>query len=146
MLDYQSYDAGPAMPKLARLAAMGAGVILASSKTAAEIALWQERLGLTDWPAIVENGAALAKGPTDGADYRRLRAALAALGAPFRGFGDMDTAEVAALTGLSVEAAGLAKQRAYSEPGLWQGTEAGWRDFWRRWRRAAFRRGAAGGS
>lgn len=125
LLDHQTYDAGPALPMLAWLAAMGAGVILASSKTAAEIAPWQERLGLSGWPAIVENGAALAEGAADDAGYRRLRASLADLGAPFRGFGDMDAAEVAAATGLSVAAAGLAKQRAHSEPGLWQGSDEG---------------------
>jgi mannosyl-3-phosphoglycerate phosphatase family len=125
LLDHETYDAAPARPALERLARLGAPVILASSKTAAEILPWQERLGLTRWPAIVENGAALAEGPFDDSGYRRLRAALADLGAPFRGFGDMEAGEVAAVTGLDLPSAGLAKQRAHSEPGLWQGTEAG---------------------
>lgn len=125
LLDHETYDVAPARPMLARLAAMGTPVILASSKTAAEIAVWQDRLGLTQWPAIVENGAASAEDGFDDSAYRRLRAALNAIGAPFRGFGGMTSAEVAGLTGLSPEAAVFARRRAASEPGLWQGTEAG---------------------
>ena len=124
LLDHQTYDARPARPMLDRLAGLGVPVILASSKTAAEIAVWQQALDLTRWPAIVENGAALAEGSFDDSAYRRIRAALAEIGAPFRGFGDMDTAELAALTGLTPAAARLARTRAHSEPGLWQGTEA----------------------
>lgn len=125
LLDHQTYDAQPARPMLERLAARDVPVILASSKTAAEIAVWQRDLGLGHWPAIVENGAALADGAFDDRAYRRIRAALAEIGAPFRGFGDMGTAEVAALTGLAPQAARLAQTRAHSEPGLWLGTEAG---------------------
>lgn len=124
LLDHQTYDARPARPMLDRLAGLDVPVILASSKTAAEIAVWQQALGLTRLPAIVENGAALAEGPFDDSAYRRIRAALAEIGAPFQGFGDMDPAGVAALTGLTPEAARLARTRAHSEPGLWQGTEA----------------------
>ncbi|WP_417628742.1 HAD-IIB family hydrolase [Pararhodobacter aggregans] len=124
LLDHQTYDARPARPMLDRLAGLGVPVILASSKTAAEIAVWQPALGLTRWPAIVENGAALAEGTFDDGAYRRIRTALAEIGAPFRGFGDMDTADVAALTGLTPEDAARARIRAHSEPGLWQGTEA----------------------
>ncbi|MCB1388975.1 MAG: HAD-IIB family hydrolase [Rhodobacteraceae bacterium] len=124
LLDHETYDFAPALPMLDRLAAMGVPVIAASSKTAAEIAGWQERLGLSRWPAIVENGAALADGAFDDAGYRRLRLAVAALGAPFRGFGDMTVQEVAEVTGLGPEAAALARKRAYSEPGIWRGTDA----------------------
>ncbi|WP_068305760.1 mannosyl-3-phosphoglycerate phosphatase [Pararhodobacter sp. CCB-MM2] len=124
LLDHESYDYRPALPMLARLKAMGAGVVLASSKTGPEIADWQARLGLTDWPAIVENGAALFDGQIDDRDYGRIRAALARLQAPYRGFGDMGVDEVAQVTGLSPEAAALACQRAHTEPGLWHGTEA----------------------
>jgi len=125
LLDHGSYDTGPAMPMLKRLAGLGVPVILASSKTAAEIAGWQDRLGLSRWPAIVENGAALLDGAMDDGAYRRLRAALARLGAPFRGFGDMTDAEVAACTGLPLAEAAKARQRSHSEPGLWQGDAAG---------------------
>ena len=124
LLDHETYDYTPALPMLARLRAMGAVVVLASSKTGAEIAEWQDRLGLVDCPAIVENGAALYDGSFDDRDYRRIRAVLRALNAPFLGFGDMDDAGVAAVTGLSPGAARKARTRAHSEPGLWQGTDA----------------------
>ena len=42
----------------------------------------------------------------------------------FRGFADMDVAEVSRLTGLSPPEAQRAKQRAFSEPGLWSGSAA----------------------
>ena len=67
---------------------------------------------------------AVADGAFDDAGYRRLRLAVAALGAPFRGFGDMTVQEVAEVTGLGPEAAALARKRAYSEPGIWRGTDA----------------------
>lgn len=121
LLDHARYDFAPARPALDWLARHGVPVVLASSKTAPEIALWQERLGLTRWPAIVENGAALYDGTFDDSAYRALRAALAGLEAPFRGFGDMSTAEVAELTGLAPEDAALARRRAHSEPGLFAG-------------------------
>lgn len=129
LLDHESYDFTPARPILARLAAMRAPVVLASSKTAAEIAEWQQRLGLTGTPAIVENGAALFDGTFDDDAYQRLRAALAEIGAPFRGFGDMSADEVAEVTGLSPAEAALAKRRGHSEPGLWQGSEAALQGF-----------------
>ncbi|RWR06875.1 HAD-IIB family hydrolase [Paenirhodobacter populi] len=124
LLDHETYDYAPAQPMLRRLAGDGVPVILASSKTAAEIAVWQERLGLTRWPAIVENGAAIFEGTLDDGPYRRLCAAIRATGAPFRGFSDMSVEEVRTVTGLSEADAILARRRGFSEPGLWQGSEA----------------------
>ncbi|WP_172330311.1 mannosyl-3-phosphoglycerate phosphatase [Mangrovicoccus sp. HB161399] len=130
LLDHASYDWSPARPALARLKSLGIPVVLASSKTAAEIAPLHGALGLGDAPAIVENGAGLWKpGTEDGADdaYRRLRWLLdevpPALRARFCGFGDMTDAQVAAITGLAPDAARLSRQRHFSEPGLWQGTD-----------------------
>ena len=132
LLDHHTYSHADASPALAALAVIGAGVVLASSKTAAEIAPLRAELGLTDWPAIVENGAGVlppgAIASNGDADYLRLRAALAqlpyGLRAHFTGFGDMSDAEVADLTGLPVKAAALARQRQYSEPGHWSGSPA----------------------
>ena len=129
LLHHETYDYRPALPMLARLKAMGAAVILASSKTAAEIRDWQERLGLGGWPAIVENGAALAEGAPDDSAYRQIRALLERLAPPFRGFGDMTIAEVAGVTGLTLEAAALACRREHTEPGLWQGSATELEDF-----------------
>ncbi|MBY6118153.1 HAD-IIB family hydrolase [Mameliella alba] len=131
LLDHANYSFAPAQPALDALAARGIPLILATSKTAAEVAVLHEALSLGDWPAIVENGAGIYRpGSTtgDAAPYAALRAALDSLPpdlrAPFRGFGDMSDAEVAEITGLAPEAAALARQRQHSEPGLWRGSDA----------------------
>lgn len=127
LLDHRTYDAGPACDLLATLARAQVPVVLASSKTAAEIAPLQQKLGLTRWPAVVENGAAVFEGDTqsqfDDSAYREIRAVLARLGAPFRGFGDMTEAEVAQATGLALHDARLARRRVSSEPGIWCGRD-----------------------
>ncbi|WP_127108762.1 HAD-IIB family hydrolase [Pararhodobacter zhoushanensis] len=129
LLDHATYSYASAQPMLDWLAARDVPVVLASSKTGAEITVWQERLGLQRWPAIVENGAAVFDGRFDDTAYRRLRAALAEINAPFQGFGDMSVAELSAVTGLSQAEASLARTRAYSEPGLWLGEDPGLAEF-----------------
>ncbi|SDI31609.1 HAD-IIB family hydrolase [Salipiger marinus] len=130
LLDHGSYRYDAAAPALATLRRHNIPLILASSKTAAEIAPLHAALGLGHWPALVENGAQrMVPGqPPACDDYPRLRAALNALPrelrAGFRGFGDMDAAEVTALTGLPPEDAARARDRRFSEPGLWSGTES----------------------
>jgi mannosyl-3-phosphoglycerate phosphatase len=129
LIDHHTYDWTPAAPAIAALKAAGAGIVLASSKTAVEIDVLRAEMGLQAWPAIVENGAGLlAAHASPGADttqYAALRAALAdvpnAVRRHFVGFGDMTVDTVVAVTGLTQVGAALAKQRAYSEPGLWQG-------------------------
>ncbi|WP_136637517.1 HAD-IIB family hydrolase [Pseudooceanicola onchidii] len=131
LLDHHDYSWQAAAPALDRLKAHGIPLVIASSKTAAEIAPLRAELGFAHCPAIVENGAGFLAGdsnPTDDTgSYPRLRAALDTLPAPlrkaFRGFGDMSDAEVASITGLSRKAARLAQTRAFSEPGLFEGDE-----------------------
>nr|WP_025051635.1 HAD-IIB family hydrolase [Sulfitobacter noctilucae] len=131
LIDHDTYRWDAAAPALRKLRDIGAGVVLASSKTAAEIVELRDALDLTRWPAIVENGggvlAAGAQTTDDTARYAELRAILAktppALRTHYRGFGDMDVSQIAAVTGLSHEAAALAAHRDYSEPGLWSGTD-----------------------
>jgi mannosyl-3-phosphoglycerate phosphatase len=137
LLDHEDYSHAAAEPALERLRAAGIPVILASSKTAAEIAPLRERLGLSRHPAIVENGAGILEAgaaPAAGAGhYAELRARLdqvpAALRALFAGFGDWDADEIARRTGLSRDEAALARRRQHSEPGLWSGDEAGKESF-----------------
>lgn len=132
LLDPEDYSYEAAAPALARLVAAGVPVILASSKTAAEIAPIRADLGLSAFPAIVENGAGLldpgAEAPDDPGRYRELRAALgrlpASVRAAFQGFGDWDLAMLARRTGLPRVEAELAARRRYSEPGLWRGSDA----------------------
>jgi len=137
LLDHDSYSHAPADATLAALRAAGIPVVLASSKTAAEIAGLRRDLGLEEVPAICENGAGLVPpGPAAEVaadDYARIRAALdglpPALRRPFTGFGDLDTAGVARLTGLAPAQAALARQRQFSEPGTWAGSVAEKRAF-----------------
>lgn len=115
------------------LADINAGVILASSKTAAEMDPLRKGLSLSDWPAIVENGAGILRSGQrmldHGKDYARIRETLSQIAAPFQGFGDMSVAQVSNVTGLPPKDAKRAKQRAFSEPGLWQGDDSGLKAF-----------------
>lgn len=128
LLDHDDYSWTAAQPALETLAARRIPLILATSKTAAEVAVLHDALGLGKHPAIVENGAGVYRAGDDQGDdsaYRSLRQALsdlpAGLRAAFRGFGDMDDAEVARITGLPPEDAARARRRQHSEPGLWSG-------------------------
>jgi len=130
LIDHDTYSAAAAFPALEALKSIGAAVIMASSKTAPEIASLQQDLDLEHWPAIVENGAGLLL--SDGAakadaDYRAIRTALCKVPEDlrrfYRGFGDMTVAEIAQTTGLPYGASAMAADRQFSEPGLWTGTE-----------------------
>ncbi|ASM70864.1 MULTISPECIES: HAD-IIB family hydrolase [Roseobacteraceae] len=132
LISHDTYQWDAARPALSRLRSLGAGVVLASSKTAPEIIALRAQMGLDDWPAIVENGAGLLKAhasetPPDN-DYLRLRDALAQLPkvqrAPFEGFGDLTVEQVAKITGLTIADAQNAKMRSFSEPGLWHGSDS----------------------
>ncbi len=135
LLDHEGYSFKAARPAINALKAMGGRLVLASSKTAPEIAELHAAMGLGDTPAITENGAAvMVPGQDDPASrYDELRAVLDdvpfALRASFEGFGDMTDARVAELTGLPPKGAALARTRAHSEPGVWSGSDEALQDF-----------------
>lgn len=133
LLDHDTYSWDASKPALAALKERSIPLVLASSKTAAEMAPLRTTLGFDHCPAIVENGAGLlaahAQEPQDGhTDYDSIRAALDALPAELRarfsGFGDMGIDGIIETTGLPRDQAQLAAQRAFSEPGLWSGSAA----------------------
>ncbi len=128
LLDHRDYSWAQAQPGLDALRGIGGGLVLASSKTAAEIDILRQEMGAKDWPAIVENGAGILwPGTAPGADrdeYDRLRATLRDMPKGFTGFGDMSVDEIARQTGLPPEAADRAARRQFSEPGLWRGSDA----------------------
>jgi mannosyl-3-phosphoglycerate phosphatase len=139
LLDHDSYSFEAARPALGLLKAGGIPLILASSKTEAEMRPIAEAIGI-DHPMIVENGAGVVGAPgsadADGhslSPYNRLRDILRELPkelrACFVGFGDWDVDRVAAETGLAPAAAERAKARQFSEPGLFSGTAAQKVDF-----------------
>lgn len=134
LLDHHDYSYVAAEPALAALAARGLPLMLATSKTHAEVLALRRVLG-NEAPFIVENGGAVVvpEGTFDfdgaptgeivlGVAYSKVRSVVTtlrkrmALEDVLVGFGDLDAAGVADLTGLSVEQAALAKQRASSEP------------------------------
>ncbi len=131
LLDHETYDFSPALPALQALKAHGVPLILASSKTGPEIAALRSVLGFEHCPAIIENGSGeLPPGATPEIDnefYLRLREALNSLPESVRqcytGFGDMSNSEVVALTGLPKDSARLARQRGYTEPGVFDGSD-----------------------
>lgn len=131
LLSHSDYRWDAARLALERIAEIGGAIVLASSKTAPEIGTLRQEMGLQDWPAIVENGAGLLEPhkntADDRSDYAQLRADMmkipATLREKFRGFGDMDVAEISDLTGLTPPAAKHARQRAFSEPGVWSGSD-----------------------
>ena len=57
LIDHDTYEFTPATEALNTLKNMSAGIVLASSKTTPEISKLREKIGITQWPAIVENGA-----------------------------------------------------------------------------------------
>ena len=133
LLDHASYSYAPARPALALLHTLDIPLILASSKTAAEIAPLRAELDFAHCPAIVENGAGLLPAHADpmslaagSSDYQRIRATLAACPEEFTGlftgFGDWSVAQIATQTGLPMQAAVLAATRLFSEPGLFAGS------------------------
>jgi mannosyl-3-phosphoglycerate phosphatase len=142
LLDH-SYDWSAAAPVLERLGRRGIPVIPCTSKTAEEVRRFRRAAGLRD-PFIVENGGAV-HGEDErgewrmvlGADAVRLRRELdrlaAGLGLRLRPLAACSVDEVTALTGLSGEAADLARRREWSVPFLleeprgaavWSGLEA----------------------
>ncbi len=147
LLDPVTYSFEAAREGLEALRARRIPLVLATSKTRAEIEPIRFRLDHHD-PFIVENGGGvfipngLFKVPTEGGQlrgpyqvievgtpYGRLRAALkdiaTDLGCELRGFGDMPVKEIAERTGLTEAEAVLAKQREYDEPFVLAGSAPG---------------------
>ncbi len=131
LLDHDTYSWTAAAPALERLKAAHIPVILASSKTAAEIVPIRAAIGFEQCPAIVENGAGLVAAndaaAQEATDYHRLLSALGQISPRLRafysGFSDWGVAGIMEKTGLDQSAAIGAATRQFSEPGLWSGTD-----------------------
>jgi mannosyl-3-phosphoglycerate phosphatase len=137
LLDHQTYSHAEAGAALDRLRQLNVPLILASSKTAAEIIPLRAELGFAHCEAIVENGSGILEaqdGTGDREDkYHLIRQALdqlpLRLRIQYQGFGDWNAQEVSERTGLSLTDAENAKTRRFSEPGLWLGNEEDKGDF-----------------
>jgi mannosyl-3-phosphoglycerate phosphatase len=138
LLDRRTYSAEAARPAVEALAEAGVPLVFCTSQTRSEVEHHRRLLGNDD-PFVVENGGALfiprgyfpfphALTRTEGrytvvelgVRYEQLVRLFQDLrrttGLPLRGFSDMTVAEVAAVTGLTPEAAARAKARDYDEP------------------------------
>ncbi len=130
LLDHVDYSFASAQPALIRLKEAKIPLVLASSKTAAEVVPLRTELGFEHVAAIVENGAGIlsagASGTMEHSTYAQVRAALDALPSDMRwhftGFGDLGPEGIAEVTGLTLEQAQLAAERQFSEPGQWNGS------------------------
>ncbi len=137
LLDHETYAFDAARPALERLKGRGIPLILASSKTAAELVPLRERMGFAHCEAIAENGAGiLPPGTSVAGDDACLRDILAILDrAPvelrrhFNGFSQWSVDEISARTGLAPDDARAARARQYSEVGLWAGSQDQWTGF-----------------
>ena len=127
-----AYRFAGAEAALARLAEQQIPLVLATSKTRAELTTLSAQL--PGVPGLIfENGAGITcpgpGGPQTtlfGPGYAALLAILKDLGpagAPFEGFAALGAARVEALTGLAPSAVTLAMAREASEPGLFHGNE-----------------------
>jgi mannosyl-3-phosphoglycerate phosphatase len=137
LLDHDTYSYAPASDALEKLRETKTPLILASSKTAAEIAPLRHELGFDAFPAIVENGAGILAANISAADnnsdyveiVKIINQAPSALRTNYTGFSDWSAEDVSQQTSLTIEGATLAKQREYSEPGLWSGSEEALAEF-----------------
>lgn len=137
LLHPKTYSYDEARPALEEIRKRDIPLVLCSSKTRVEIEVYRKRLENRD-PFIVENGGAVFVPPgyfafPDGSS-RMGNYVVSVLGKPYdeirkefaqlredlhinvKGFGDMSADEIAALTGLSIDEASLAKQREFGEP------------------------------
>ena len=139
LLDHSTYSFAPAADVLAELRRRRTPVVLATSKTRAEVRALIRALALES-PAIVENGGALLLprghlrtppearrvrgfdvlplGASRPALVQALREIAAETGARLRGFADMTSHEVRERTGLRGEAVRQAREREFDEPFL----------------------------
>lgn len=145
LLDHYTYQTDDATEMIATLKSNGIAIIPNSSKTLAEILLIRQQLDLHS-PLIIENGAAVyipvnyfKKQPAD--TYLQdgfwvksfcqhkdhwlalLNQHATSYHGLYQGFTQLDVTQLAALTGLNIESATLAKQRQYGEPLNWLGNE-----------------------
>jgi mannosyl-3-phosphoglycerate phosphatase len=138
LLDHETYSFEAAYPALQEVERRGIPLVLCTSKTRAEVERYRRALN-NHHPFIVENGGAtfipIGYFPFAypyqrevasyhvieyGMPYPRLvemlRVVRAESEAKIGGFSDLSVEQVAALTGLPAEEAGLAKVREYDEP------------------------------
>jgi len=133
LLDHYTYSFKPAENALIKLKEESIPLVLCSSKTRAEIEVWQERLCIYD-PIISENGGAIFLKNLEisghkvielGKPYKEIilsfRRLKKVLGNKIKGFSEMTDKELMEYAGLSFDDVVHAKKREYSEPFIFFG-------------------------
>ena len=141
LIDFRTYEPGASLLAVARLKERGIPLVMVSSKTRAELRMWQENLGLSE-PLIPENGGAVLvpegyRGwkldwPTeDGFWVRRLAPEIESFyqcvdkansrGHKVKPITRIPPEELASLTGLFPEQVRLARMREFSLPFVLEG-------------------------
>lgn len=145
LLSSVDYSFEKAAPALERIKKNGVPLVYSSSKTRKEIEAIRLKTG-NSHPFVSENGGGIfipegyfpfETGTktaevylliTLGRPYSEVRAALeevrSEMKAPIKGFGDMTAREIALAAGLSTVEAGLAKERDFDEPFIFEGKTA----------------------
>ena len=129
LLDHATYSFDAAKPALALLKQRAIPLILASSKTAAEMASLRAETGFS---GILEPEGAVGLGSNEAIHYKLvdlLNSLPPRLREQFWGFSDWSVAELSHRTGLPEAAATNAAKRRFSEPGIWSGSEKERREF-----------------
>lgn len=137
LLDHADYSYEAARPALEFLQREGIPLVLCTSKTAAEISSMRQDPALHDCTAIVENGAGILRAGAQVAEPAATHQQLMQLvdrlpediRAGFSGFSSWSPQTLMEHTGLDPDKARYARQRDYSEPGLWQGSDSSRRQF-----------------
>ena len=146
MLDHHTYAFDEALETIKALKDRGIPIIPCTSKTRAETASLMKAIGI-DGPMIIENGAAIwvpqdwglerpagsaidadawchSFGPSRSMIRRQLTILSIEWGNRYQSLCDLSDKQVAAVTGLDLDGAALAKQREHCETLIWLGTPA----------------------
>jgi mannosyl-3-phosphoglycerate phosphatase len=146
LLDHSDYSFSAALPALQRLNKLNAPIIPNTSKTYVEMQVLREQIALTDFPFIIENGAAIyipagffpkqpektqLKGdywvkefsPPIAHWHAIMKKLVADFADHYQMFSDMSLQQLMEVTDLSPQEAQRAATREYGEPLLWQGDE-----------------------
>ena len=127
LLDKKSYSFSRALPAIKKCKELRFPIVAVTSKTLEETRQWCEIVDI-DKRFIFENGGGIYNGEGKiieiGINYRQIRDVFKTLKRKYniRGFGDMDISEIQQHTGLDGEKAALAKERLFSEPFIFKGS------------------------
>ena len=136
LLDHHTYGYGAVLPLLEKLKGMGVPVIANTSKTRSEWLHLAQEIG-NDAAFVVENGSAIylpyGECVVFGERREEILGYLSGLKDryeyEFESYTDWDVADIAAATGLDMDAAKRSSEREFSEPLVWKGSESEKRNF-----------------